>query len=295
MEPEILPKTKNQRTRKGIRVAGISLIVNTLLAIFKYWIGLQLSSVAILAEAWHSLSDSLTSIMVVVGFKMAAVPPDKEHPFGHGRTETIASLVIAIVLSIVAFNFFIESLTRLLQRWATQYNQTALLIFIVSLIIKELLAQLSIRTGKKIKSDSLITDGWHHRSDAFASLIVIIGIYLNPHFWWIDGVMGMIISVIIASIAFNILKNTTSILIGEKPEESFLRQLKKIVQTNTSKDVQLHHIHLHKYGKHRELTFHIVLPGEMKLEQAHQIATQLEDTINSEMSVETTIHVESKS
>lgn len=293
MKSEIYQEQINRRAKQGMLVASISLFANTLLVVFKYWIGLQLASIAILAEAWHGMSDSLTSIMVLIGFKMAARPPDKEHPFGHGRTEVISSLILAIVLSLVAFNFLVESFTRLIQRQSVQYNQASLVIFIISLVIKELLAQYSIRAGKKIHSDSLIADGWHHHSDALASLIVIIGILLNPYFWWIDGVMGIIISFIIAAIAFRILKDTTSTLIGEKPEESFIKQLEKTVKNNSSKDVQLHHIHLHKYGNHRELTFHIVLPGEMKLEQAHRIATQLENTINLEMSVETTIHVES--
>ncbi len=275
-------------------VAITILITNTLLVILKYWVGLQLSSVAIMAEAWHSLSDSLTTIIVLVGFKMASKPADKEHPFGHGRMEVISSLIIALVLFLVVFNFFVEATNRLIQRQSVQYTQTALIIFIISLAVKELMAQVSIRVGRKIKSDSLISDGWHHRSDAFASLIVVVGIFLNPYFWWIDGVMGIIISLIIAKIAFDILRDTISRLIGEKPEESFIRELEKIVRENTFKDVKLHHVHLHKYGNHRELTLHIVLPKDMKLDKAHQIATDLEKIIDSEMSVDTTIHVESE-
>lgn len=275
-------------------VAITILITNTLLVILKYWVGLQLSSVAIMAEAWHGLSDSLTTIIVLVGFKMASKPADKEHPFGHGRMEVISSLIIALVLFLVVFNFFVEATNRLIQRQSVQYTQTALIIFIISLAVKELMAQVSIRVGRKIKSDSLITDGWHHRSDAFASLIVVVGIFLNPYFWWIDGVMGIIISLIIAKIAFDILRDTISRLIGEKPEESFIRELEKIVRENTFKDVKLHHVHLHKYGNHRELTLHIVLPKDMKLDKAHQIATDLEKIIDSEMSVDTTIHVESE-
>lgn len=275
-------------------VAITILIANTLLVILKYWVGLQLSSVAIMAEAWHSLSDSLTTIIVLVGFKMASKPADKEHPFGHGRMEVISSLIIALVLFLVVFNFFVEATNRLIQRQSVQYTQTALIIFIISLAVKELMAQVSIRVGRKIKSDSLISDGWHHRSDAFASLIVVVGIFLNPYFWWIDGVMGIIISLIIAKIAFDILRDTVSRLIGEKPEESFIRELEKIVRENTFKDVKLHHVHLHKYGNHRELTLHIVLPKDMKLDKAHQIATDLEKIINTEMSVDTTIHVESE-
>ena len=294
MDSKTLQKQINQGNTLGILIVSISMIVNIFLAAIKYWVALQLASVAILAEAWHTLSDSLTSLMVLIGFKMAVRPPDKKHPFGHGRTEVISSLIVAIILSLVAFNFFIESFTRLIRQQSVQYNQTALIIFIVSLVIKELLAQLSIRTGKKIHADSLIIDGWHHRSDALASLMIIIGIFMNPYFWWIDGAMGIIISIIIAYIAFDILKNTISSLIGEKPRGSFLRQLNHVVKSNNPYNVRLHHIHLHKYGNHRELTLHIVLPGDMKLEEAHRITTQLESVINSEMSVEATIHVESK-
>ena len=284
----------NQRTKQGTILAIIILLANTLLVIFKFWVGLQLDSVAIIAEAWHALSDSLTTIIVLVGFRIACKPADKEHPFGHGRMEAISSLVIAVILAMVAFNFFIDSTDRLLQRQSIEYNQVALIIFIVSIAIKEFMAQISIRIGRKIKSDALITDGWHHRSDAFASLIIVIGIFLNPYFWWIDGVMGIIISLIIAKISFDILKNTVSKLIGEEPGEEFNRELEKIVQDDTIKNIKIHHIHLHRYGNHRELTFHIMLPEEMKLGQAHQIATQLEEKINNNMGVETTIHLESE-
>ncbi len=294
MNKNISTVQNNQRTKQGTVLAIVILVTNTLLVIIKYWVGLQLDSIAIIAEAWHSLSDSLTTIIVLVGFRIASKPPDKEHPFGHGRMEIISSLVIAIILTLVAFNFFMESASRLVQRQFVQYNRVALIIFIISMVVKEVMAQVSIRVGKKIKSDALISDGWHHRSDAFASLIIVIGIFLNPYFWWIDGIVGIIISLIIAKISFEIFKKTVSRLIGEEPGEEFIRELEKIVQDNTIKNVKLHHVHLHRYGDHRELTFHIMLPTEMKLGQAHQIATQLEEKINNNMDVVTTIHIESE-
>lgn len=294
MNPDNKLIQNNQRLKQGTTLVLIVLLANTLLVVFKYWIGLQLNSVAIMAEAWHGLSDSLTTIIVFIGFRIAGKPPDKEHPFGHGRMEVISSLVIAVILSLVSFNFFIDSVNRIIQRQSIEYNQAALIIFIASVILKEFMAQISISIGRKIKSEALITDGWHHRSDAFASLIIIIGIFLNPYFWWIDGIMGIIISLIIAKIAYNILSDTVSKLIGEEPGEEFNRELKRIVQDNTVKNVKLHHIHLHRYGDHRELTFHIVLPEEMKLGQAHEIATGLEQKINSHLNVETTIHIESE-
>ncbi|MDD2352250.1 MAG: cation diffusion facilitator family transporter [Candidatus Caldatribacteriota bacterium] len=294
MNPDNKLIQNNQRLKQGTTLVLIVLLANTLLVVFKYWIGLQLNSVAIMAEAWHGLSDSLTTIIVFIGFRIAGKPPDKEHPFGHGRMEVISSLVIAVILSLVSFNFFIDSVNRIIQRQSIEYNQAALIIFIASVMLKEFMAQISISIGRKIKSEALITDGWHHRSDAFASLIIIIGIFLNPYFWWIDGIMGIIISLIIAKIAYNILSDTVSKLIGEEPGEEFNRELKRIVQDNTVKNVKLHHIHLHRYGDHRELTFHIVLPEEMKLGQAHEIATGLEQKINSHLNVETTIHIESE-
>ena len=154
------------------------------------------------------------------------------------------------------------------------------------------MAQFSIHAGKKINARSLIADGWHHRSDALVSFMVLVGIFVGRYFWWVDSVMGMIVSLVIFYTTYIILKDSINTLIGKEPSEDFKKEIAKIVNDTVSHDVLLHHIHCHKYGDNTELTFHIKLPAKMKLDEAHKIAEKLEDNIRENMKIETTIHVE---
>ena len=290
-----IPKKKitdKYRISIGYLEGFISTILNILLFGLKYWVGIQTFSVAIIADAWHTLSDSLTSLIVIIGFKISSKPADKEHPFGHGRAELISSVIIGTLLVIVGFNFLVESIHRFINYQSANYQNLAVIMFIISTIIKEGLAQFSIRAGKKINSYSLIADGWHHRSDAIVSFLILIGIFLGEYFWWVDSIMGIVVSLLIFYTAYNISKNAISALIGEKPDEDLISEIRKIVNYNISRDVKLHHLHFHIYGNTKELTFHIRLPGDMRLEEAHQIATNLEEKIKEKMDIETTIHIE---
>ncbi|MEA2022005.1 MAG: cation diffusion facilitator family transporter [Candidatus Caldatribacteriota bacterium] len=290
-----IPKKKitdKYRISIGYLEGLVSIILNIILFGLKYWVGIQTFSVAIIADAWHTLSDSLTSLIVIIGFKVSSKPADKEHPFGHGRAELISSVIIGTLLAIVGFNFLAESIHRFVNNQFANYQNLAVIMFIISTIIKEGLAQFSIRAGKKINSYSLIADGWHHRSDAIVSFLILIGIFLGEYFWWVDSIMGIVVSLLIFYTAYNILKNSISALIGEKPDEDLISEIRKIVNCNISRDVKLHHLHFHIYGNTKELTFHIRLPGDMRLEEAHQIATNLEEKIKEKMDIETTIHIE---
>jgi cation diffusion facilitator family transporter len=284
--------TDKYRISIGYLEGFISTILNILLFGLKYWVGIKTFSIAIIADAWHTLSDSLTSVIVIIGFKISSKPADKEHPFGHGRAELISSVIIGTLLAIIGFNFLMESIHRFVNHQSANYQNLAVIMFIISTIIKEGLAQFSIRAGKKINSYSLIADGWHHRSDAIVSFLILIGIFLGEYFWWLDSVMGIAVSLIIFYTAYKISKNAISALIGEKPDEDLISEIRKIVNCNISRDVKLHHLHFHIYGNTKELTFHIRLPGDMRLEEAHQIATNLEEKIKEKMDIETTIHIE---
>jgi cation diffusion facilitator family transporter len=260
----------------------------------KYWVGITTASIAIIADAWHTLSDSFTSLVVLWGAKTAARPPDKEHPFGHGRIEVIASVIIGAILATVGLNFLIESIRRLVNQEPAVYKPLAIVVFAVSVVLKEALARFSIIGGRKTDSRSLIADGWHHRSDAIASALILVGILLGRHFWWIDGVLGIAVSLVIFWATFDILRISISTLIGERPDAELVRQLQNLVAETVDLDVDLHHLHLHQYGQHKELTFHISLPQDLKLQEAHRIAHTLETHIFERMGLETTIHMDTK-
>jgi cation diffusion facilitator family transporter len=272
----------------------LSIIVNTLLFALKYWVGITTASIAIIADAWHTLSDSFTSLVVLWGAKTSARPPDRQHPFGHGRIEVIASVIIGAILATVGLNFLIESIRRLINQEIATYNPFAIAVFAASVILKESLARFSIVSGRKTDSKSLIADGWHHRSDAIASALILIGILLGRYFWWIDGVLGIAVSVVIFWATFDILRISISSLIGERPDAELVTQLRTLITKTVNLDVDLHHLHLHQYGQHKELTFHISLPEELRLREAHKIAHLLETRIHEDLGLETTIHMDTK-
>ena len=286
------PISKKYKISLGYLEGVISIFLNTLLFGLKYWVGVKTFSIAIIADAWHTLSDSLTSLVVIIGFKTSSKPADKEHPFGHGQAEIISSVIIGTMLAIVGFNFLIASVQRFNNQQSAVYGTLAIIVFVISVIAKEGLAQFSIRAGKKINARSLIADGWHHRSDALVSLMVLAGIFAGRYFWWVDSVMGMIVSLVIFYTTYLILKESISTLIGEVPAEDFIKEIEKIATDSVSQDILLHHFHCHKYGDNKELTFHIRLPAEMKLDEAHRITDKLENKIREKMEIETTIHIE---
>ena len=284
--------SKKYKISIGYLEGTVSIIVNTLLFGLKYWVGIKTFSIAIIADAWHTLSDSLTSLVVIIGFKVSSKPADKKHPFGHGQAEIISSVIIGTLLALVGVSFLISSIQKFINHQSASYGNLAIVVFIISVIVKEGLAQFSIRVGKKINSQSLIADGWHHRSDALVSLMILLGIFIGGYFWWVDSIMGAVVSLVIFYTAYIILKKSISTLIGEGPSEDFEAEIRKIVANNVSHDVKLHHLHCHKYGENKELTFHIRLPADMRLKDAHKIAEELEEKIKEEMDIETTIHVE---
>jgi len=285
---------KHNTNRLAVWEGWLSILINTLLFGLKYWVGITTASIAIIADAWHTLSDSFTSLVVLWGAKTSGRPPDKKHPFGHGRIEVIASVIIGAILATVGLNFLIESIRRLVNREPAAYNPMAIGVFAASVVLKEALARFSIASGRKTDSRSLIADGWHHRSDAIASALILVGILMGRYFWWIDGVLGMAVSLVIFWATFDILRISISTLIGERPDAELVEKLRTLVNENVDFDVDLHHLHLHQYGQHKELTFHISLPQELRLREAHKIAHTLETRIHEDMGLETTIHMDPK-
>jgi cation diffusion facilitator family transporter len=283
---------KPLQNKYAYREGWISIIVNILLFILKYWAGIVSSSIAIMADAWHTLSDSISSVVVLIGVKISNKPADSEHPFGHGRAELIASVIIGVILALIGFDFFINSIDKIRNKEKTAYGTVAIIVTAISILSKELLAQYAFRAGKKTGLTSLKADGWHHRSDAISSVIVLAGIFLGKYFWWIDGAMGIVVALLIFYAAYGILKEGISPLIGQTPDGVLIEKIKVISDRITKGETDIHHVHIHTYGNHTELTFHITLPKEYMFEKVHNIATEIEMTIREELDIEATIHME---
>jgi cation diffusion facilitator family transporter len=287
-------KGKYKTNKWALWEGWLSIFINIVLFGLKYWAGVATGSIAIIADAWHTLSDSFTSLVVLWGAKTSARPPDQKHPFGHGRIEVIASVIIGAILATVGLNFLIESVGRLINQEAAEYKPLAIGVFAASVILKEALARFSITSGRKTDSRSLIADGWHHRSDAIASALILAGILIGRYFWWIDGALGIAVAVVIFWATVDILRISISTLIGERPDSALVEKLRAVVAETVDLDVDPHHLHLHQYGQHKELTFHISLPQDLRIREAHDIAHSLEIRILERIGLETTIHVDAK-
>jgi cation diffusion facilitator family transporter len=270
----------------------VSIIANLFLSGLKYWAGIMIGSIALIADAWHSISDSVTSLMVFWGVKFSEKPADRSHPFGHGRAELIATIMIGVLLSSVALAFVQKSIAKLLQKDAVVFSSVAFVVLIASILVKELLAQFAFWAGRKIESTSLRADAWHHRSDSLTSVIILIGIIAGKQFWWIDGVLGLVIAGFLLYTAFRILKDAVNPLLGQKPDDRLTHEIQHIIRNQGGEQLEAHHIHVHEYGGHTELTFHIRFPSIISLKEAHKIATRIEQTIRDELYMESTIHME---
>ena len=283
----------NEKKSKYMIIEGIvSVIVNILLFVFKYAVGLFSGSLSIIADAWHSLSDSISSIIVIIGGIFSKKPADKEHPFGHGRIELITSFIVGIMLIFIGYTFFAEAIKNLLSKRTANFNKAAIIAMIVSIIIKEILAQYSFWAYRKSGAKSLYADAWHHRSDSITSIIILIGILIGKNFWQSDAILSILVSVVIFIAALDVIKSSVQPLIGEYPSKEIINKIKTIADELNLNGESLHHFHIHIYGSHAEITFHIRFPKDMTVFEAHNMATVFENVIREKLSIEATIHIE---
>ena len=273
----------------------LSVVVNAVLFALKFWVGLVTGSIALIADAWHTLSDSLTSIFVAFSVKLQSKKADNEHPFGHGRWEQISSLFVAFILGIIGYDFLISSIERFQNRESVIYGTIAIVITIVSIAVKEILAQIAFYIGRKTDNVIVKADGWHHRSDSLSSVVVLIGILVTKFtadFWWMDSILGMFCALAIFYAAFSILKESISKILGEQPRQDLIDKINEEIKLIYNGDFNTHHFHLHNYISQKELTLHLRLDKNMKNENCHEIATIIEKMIFEKFEMAATIHVE---
>lgn len=269
-----------------------SAIINTISFGLKIWVGIKASSIAMTADAWHTLSDTLTSLVVILGFWISGRPKDEEHPFGHGRAEVIAAVVIATLLAVVGASFFRDSIRQLIERKNAAFSTLSLIIFSISVLVKEALARFSLWAGKKTQSQSLVADGWHHRSDALASLMIVVGAVVGKYVWWIDGVLGIGVSALILYAAYDIAKSAFHALMGESAGAFLSGEIRRIAAETSPQLKDIHHIHVHRYGDHLEITLHARMNGETNIQDAHNLSSSLERELKKELNADTTVHIE---
>ena len=263
----------------GMYEGYVSCIVNLFLFLVKILLGLYVQSIALITDAFHSLSDSLSSVVIIAGFYYSSKPADEKHPFGHARSENIAALIVAIMLFIISFEFFKDSVLRIFNPVNVKFSVSTLIVIIITIFIKEFLSQYSMMLGKKLDSISLQVDAHHHKTDVYATILVIISILLsNIGMTRIDGIIGCAIAAYIAYIAYDMAKKSINPLLGEKPSESIIEDIKKIA-TSFEHIEGIHDIIIHNYGDKHIISFHIELPDTLSPNEIHDIADEVEKKV----------------
>ena len=280
------------KNKAGYIEGTVSIVVNSALFGLKLWAGIVTGSIALTADAWHTLSDSLSSMAVIVATKLSLKKPDREHPFGHGRWEQIAALFIAFLLAVVAWDFLRGSIERFSQHESVNFGTIAIAVTLASILVKEALAQYAFRLARRTGNVSIKADGWHHRTDALSSIVVLAGILFARHFYWIDSVLGIIISLMLFYASWEIVKEAVVKLLGEEVGEELIGKITDSVRAACPDDLHLHHFHIHNYVSHQELTLHIKLDKNLSIEVGHRIATEVENIIKADFGIVATVHVE---
>ena len=289
------PEKNLSRKRIGYLEAWVSIIGNVLLFLLKLLIGIAINSLSLIADAFHSLSDVLTSIVVLVGFKFGEKPADKEHPFGHGRIEIIATLIIAFLLIVVTYDIGKSAILRIISPQKVKFSSIAIIFMIASAGFKEWMASFSIFLGKKINASSLIADAWHHRSDAIASLLVGLGlIFMRFNLYLIDGILALGVAILIGWIAVRLIIISSSTLIGEAPDSELISKISQI-SLSVPGVINMHDIYVHDYNTNKIISLHVEVNDNLLADVAHEIATTVEEKIKEKThAYNVTAHIDPK-
>ncbi len=269
-----------------------SIIINLIITAIKLGYAFISGSISLLADAVHSLSDIISSIIVIVSFKMSTKDPDINHPFGHGRIENITSIIIATLLMVVGFEFIAKSIEKIVSPEPIHIDNIGLTIVAFTIILKEFLARLSIYLGKLINSNSLIAEGHHHRSDALSTIIVIIGFVGNNYdIAYADGVAGLLVSLFIFHTAYDLIKDASQALMGQKPDKEILKHIKQTVK-KYSEALGVHDVIVHDFGSIFNISLHVEVPDSMDIVKAHELADKIEKDIAQKYKGHVVVHLD---
>ncbi len=272
----------------------LSIALNILLAIAKFWAGTVSGSLAIVADGWHTLSDSLSSLVLLIGARTAAKPADSDHPFGHGRADLVAAIIIGALLGMVGVNYLLEAIEGLQTNRAADFGRAAIAVTATSIVVKEAMAQFAFWGYRRGESRSLRAEAWHHRGDAITSAVILLGILFGRGFWWLDGALAVLVALLLLRVGYRIIRDSAFPLLGESPSDRTVRRMREIASRVAPGIGHLHHVHVHSYGDHTELTCHVRIDGDMTVEEAHEVVNAFERGLREELGIEPTVHVDPK-
>ena len=274
---------------------------NAALLTFKFIAGVMGNSSAMIADAVHSLSDFITDIVVVVFVGISAKPQDTSHDYGHGKFETIASFLIGLALVAAATGIVVTGALKLLAWWGGAELESpgwiALWAAVLSVVIKELLYQYTARRGRKLDSQVMIANAWHHRSDALSSVGAAVGIglalWLGQHWAVFDPLASVVVGLMLLKVAYKLLKTSINELTESSLPAETEQEIEQIILSFG--DVrQPHNLRTRRIGNRIAIEAHVRMDGRLPLETVHERATTIERKLKERFGNNThvTLHME---
>lgn len=284
---------KETRNRVGYLASIVGIILNIFLAIIKFLIGYIISSVSVTADAVNNLTDTGSSAITLIGFRLANKPPDKDHPYGHGRVEYIAALVVAFMVILVGFQFIQTSIDRVINPQPLSFETIPLIALILSIGVKLWMIGFNSRLGKKIDSTGLKATAQDALGDVLTTSVVVLSIILGQFTDLpIDGGVGIIVSILIMYNGINLVRETINPLIGETPSKELLDSIMEDV-LSYEHITGAHDLYVHSYGAHKTMAvIDVEFPADVDIIEMHRIIHDAEREIGEKYDLTLVIHMD---
>ena len=279
-------------TAAGKLGGWLSIGVNGVLFLIKGAVALWSGSIAIAADAFHTLSDITTSLILLISIRISGKPGDRQHPFGHERAVHVATIVMSTLLAVTGVEVGRESIKHLFRPNTVQVSALIVAVLIGTIVVKELLARFSMRLAEDAQLPILSVDAWHHRTDAISSGVVLVSLFASRYgFPWVDGLVGLVIAVFIIFTAYTLAKDSFDEILGTQPNEELLHRIETIA-LGVDKVLGVHDIVVHNYGNQQMISLHIEVDENLSLVEAHRISEEVDARLRQELGVYSTVHVD---
>lgn len=281
------------RQAYGVLCGSVGIFLNLLLFTGKFLAGLISNSIAVTADAFNNLSDAGSSLITLVGFKMAGQKPDPDHPFGHGRIEYLSGLLVSVAILFMAFELIQSSFDKILHPQKVDCSVLTVVILLASIAVKLYMAYYNKRISKKIDSAAMNATATDSFSDTLATTVVLIATFIG-HFTGlsIDGYCGILVGIFIFCAGYNAAKDTISPLLGQPPQPDFVQNVEDIVMSYEYV-LGIHDMIVHDYGPGRVmLSLHAEVPSDGDLLILHDMIDNIEHRLHDELHCEAVIHMD---
>ncbi len=271
----------------------VGIALNFFLFVSKYTIGMMVGSVAIKGDAVNNLTDFMSNIISILSFRIAEKPADKEHPYGHERTETISALFMGMIIVYLGIEMLRQSVAKIIHPSPVHFEWAAVIVLIISIAVKLYMYAYNHKYGIIYDSDLLEANAIDSRNDVMGTILVLASTLISPLIHYdLDGIMGVIVSIIIFFSAWDLLKDVINTLLGEAPSPETINKIVDIIMESPMV-IDVHDIAVHSYGpKYTYATAHVEVDGTLNLMDVHSEVDRLERRIAKSMNIELVTHVD---